>query len=145
MKIRSRWFVGIALILWASFAQAAFHLFRLDQLYSNADGSVQFVVILEATGSNFENFWTGQSLRATPTGGAQRTFTFGSDLPSSATANRRVLVATPGFAALGIVTPDYVMPANFLPINGGTVNYAGVSQITYAALTASMPCRVPAP
>jgi len=54
MNIRSRWLVGLAFILWASLAQAAFHLFRLDQFYTNADGSVQFVVIREGTGSNGE-------------------------------------------------------------------------------------------
>jgi hypothetical protein len=133
MNIRPRWLAGAALILWASLAQAAFHTFRLEQLYSNADGSVQFVVLHESNGSNGENLWNGNALRATPTGGAQRTSFFEKDLPSN-TANRRVLVATPGFAALGIVTPDYTMPANFLPINGGTVSYAGVSQITYMSL-----------
>ncbi len=78
-------------------------------------------------GSNGENFWAGQAfLRATPAGGAARVLHFTTNLPSAATANRRVLVATPGFAALGIVTPDYTMPANFLPIGAGQVNYAGV-------------------
>ena len=132
MNIRSRWLVGAAFILWASFAQAAFHLYKLEQLYTNADGSVQFVVL--TTSSNGENLWNGQSLRATPVGGSQRTFFFDHDLPSRSTANRKVLVATPGFAALGIVTPDFVMPANFLPIGAGTVNYAGVNQITYSSL-----------
>ena len=134
MKTQFRWLAGAALVLWASFAQAAFHLFRLEQLYSNADGSVQFVVLREASGSNGENFWAGNPLRATPAGGAAQQFNFPTNLPSSATANRRVLVATPGFAALGIVTPDYIMPANFLPIAAGQVNYAGVDQINYAAL-----------
>lgn len=133
MNIRSRWLLGVALVLWASLAQAAFHLFRLEQLYSNADGSVQFVVLQNGS-SNGENLWGGNTLRATPTGGAQRIFIFETDLPSASTANKKVLVATPGFSALGIVTPDYVMPANFLPTGGGTVNYAGVSQMTYAAL-----------
>ena len=45
-----------------------------------------------------------------------------------------MLVATAGFAALGIVTPDYTMPAGFLPIAGGTLNYAGVDQITFGPL-----------
>ena len=134
MNIRSCFAAGAALILWASAAQAAFHLFRVDSLYSNADGSVQFVVLREATGSNGENMWAGNTLRATPTGGAARVFSFPQDLPGAATANRRVLVATPGFAALGIVTPDYVMPANFLPITSGQVNYAGVNTLNYAAL-----------
>ena len=45
-----------------------------------------------------------------------------------------MLVATPGFVALGILTPDYVMPANFVPIGGGTLNYAGVHQVTFGPL-----------
>ena len=52
----------------------------------------------------------------------------------SPTANKRVLIATQGFEALGLVTPDYVIPNGFLPTNGGTVNYAGVDQVTYASL-----------
>jgi hypothetical protein len=32
------------------------------------------------------------------------------------------------FAALGIVTPDYVVPDGFLPLANGSVNFAGVSQ-----------------
>jgi len=133
MNVSWRSFACLALLLAAPVAQAAFHLFRIEQLYSNADGSVQFVVLLESGGANNENLWAGQSLRATPAGGAVRTFTFPSNLPPN-TASHRVLVATPGFAALGLVTPDYTMPAGFLPINGGTVSYAGVSQVTYAAL-----------
>ena len=33
--------------------------------------------------------------------------------------------------ALGLVTPDYVIPNGFLPTAGGTVNYADVDQVTY--------------
>ena len=36
---------------------AAFHLFQIEQLYSNADGTVQFIVLHESTNSNGENFW----------------------------------------------------------------------------------------
>ncbi len=39
-----------------------------------------------------------------------------------------------GFAALGLVTPDYVIPNQFLATDGGTVNYAGVDQVPYAPL-----------
>lgn len=121
------------LLICAPPAQAAFHLFRIEQLYSNADGTVQFVVLREFTGSNGENLWQGQSLPAAPAGGSQRTFLFSSNLPSN-TANKRVLVATPGFVALGIVAPDFVMPAGFLPTGAGTVSYAGVSSVTYSTL-----------
>ena len=32
------------------------------------------------------------------------------------------------------MAPDYVIPNNFLATDGGTVNYAGVDQVTYASL-----------
>jgi hypothetical protein len=114
-----------------SAALAAFHLFRIEQLYSNTDGTVQFVVMRESFGANGENFWAGITL--TSTGGG--TFTFPTNLPSSATAGRRVLIASQDFAALGLVTPDYVIPNGFLPTANGTVNFAGgVDQWTYTSL-----------
>jgi hypothetical protein len=67
-------------------------------------------------------------------GSPNNTFNFPSNLPSSATAGKRVLVATQGFAALGIVTPDFVVPNGFLPIAGGTVSYAGVDSVTFPSL-----------
>src|SRR5215831_732284 len=99
----------------ASGAHAAFHLFQIEQIFSNADGTVQFVVLHEFTGSNGENFWTGHALVSMSAGG-NKNFPFPNDLANGQTANKRVLVATQGFAALGIVTPDYTMPNGFLPI-----------------------------
>src|SRR5438094_6575588 len=83
-------------------AQAAFHLFRIDQVYSNSDGSVQYVVIREATGSNGEHRWAGLTVSSTNRFGIAKQVPIMSDLPSSATASRSVLIATPGFAALGL-------------------------------------------
>ena len=123
-----------ALLFAASGAFAEFHLFQIEQLFSNADGTVQFVVLHEFTGSNNENFWANRALTSMHTGTPNQTFTFPSNLPSSATAGKRVLVASQGFAALGIVTPDYTMQNNFLPTNGGTVNYAGVDSVTFPSL-----------
>ena len=133
MNVAWRGLACLLLLSAAPVAHAAFHLFRIQELYSNADGTVQFVVLGESGGLDNENLWGGLTLRATPTGGATRTFTFPNNLPRN-TANRRVLVATPGFAALGLVTPDYTMPPGFLPVGGGTVSYAGVSQVTFASL-----------
>ena len=128
-----RWLVAFALALCVAQAQAAFHLYRIEQLYTNADGTVQFVVLGETTGADGENQWAGRTLRATDAAG-QRTYTFPTNLPSARTGFTKVLVATAGFAALGIVAPDYMMPAGFLPIAGGTLNYAGVDQITFGPL-----------
>jgi len=133
-----RTIVGLAMLvlgLISVSANAAFHLFRIDQVYSNADSTVQYVVLRESTGSNGENFWAGHKLETTSTGGAQQQFTFPTGLPSSATASRRVLVATAGFAALGLVAPDYVVPNGFIPRGGGKVDYAsGTDEVTFTAL-----------
>lgn len=106
---------------------------RFDELYSSPDGSVQFVELHEAFGFNGENLLTGHPLTSTQ-GGTTRTYTFPSDLPSAVTAAKRMLIATQGFANLGIVAPDYIVPASFLFPGGGTVNYAGVDVLTYPAL-----------
>ena len=37
--------VAVVLLATASLADAAFHLFRIEQIYTNVDGSVQFVVL----------------------------------------------------------------------------------------------------
>ena len=116
-----------------STAFASFHTFRIEQLFSNADGSVQFIVLNESGNFNGENFWAGRTLTSTHAG-VTKSFTFPANLPSSATAGKRVLVATQGFAALGILTPNYVIPNGFLATNGATVNYAGADFVNYASL-----------
>jgi hypothetical protein len=116
-------------------AQAAFHLFRIDQVYSNADGTVQYVVMRESGGANGENLWSQQQLETTSAAGVRKQLRFASNLPSSSTASRSVLIATPGFAALGLIAPDYTIPARFIPTDGGKLEFAsGVDAITLAAL-----------
>jgi hypothetical protein len=126
--------VFAAAFAFAQGAGAAFHLFKIEQIFSNADGTVQFVVLHESFGANGEQFLSNHQLKATHAG-VTNSFTFLNNLPSSATAGRRVLIATQGFAALGIVAPDYVMPNGFLPTGAGTLNYAESSDIIgYGAL-----------
>jgi hypothetical protein len=133
MKRWQRFLIAAAFLAAAPAALAEFHLFRIEQLYSNADGSVQFVVLVESSGTNGEDRWNGQSL-INSHGGSNSTFVMNKNLPSPFTAGRRVLMATPGFAALGIVTPDYIIPGNFLSPSGGTLIYAGVDLVNYASL-----------
>ena len=94
-------FIALALMLGISIApaRAEFHLFRIDQVFSNADGTIQYVVMLESTGSNGEGFWRNKTLETTDLAGMKREISFPSDLPSQVTASRKVLIATSGFAA----------------------------------------------
>jgi len=114
-------------------AFASFHTYQLNELYSNASGSVQFIELVEGSGANGQEFLAGHTLSVTQ-GTTTHTYTFPNDLPSSNTAGTHVLIATPAFAVLGIVTPDYIVPAGFLFTNGGTVDYAGVDSVSYSAL-----------
>jgi hypothetical protein len=135
MNPRWLWVAAVCVAACAAPAQAEFHDFRIDQVFSNADGTVQYVVLRESMGNNGEHVWSGQVLRTTNAAGVPKQLSFTTNLPSPTTAGRSVLVATADFAALGLVTPDYTMEARFVPTEGGTLNFAGfVDQITLPAL-----------
>ena len=130
----------LLLALSAGPAFAEFHTFQIEQIYTNADGTVQYVVLHEVAGNPYENYLSGHDLTAT-SGGVTKTFTFPNDLPGASmggygmpggnTAFKRVLIATLGFKALGIVMPDYIIPNGFIPLANGTLNYAGVDLVSY--------------
>ncbi|HVZ44257.1 MAG TPA: hypothetical protein VHA82_10650 [Ramlibacter sp.] len=113
----------------------SFHLYDITELFSNASGAVQFIE-LHVDNFDGESFWAGQSITVRD-GATTHTFTFPSNLPNQNTANTSVLLATQGFADLGLVTPDFIVPAGFLLLEPGTtvkVNYAGVSVASYTNL-----------
>lgn len=107
-------------LLWAASASAGHHRWDFTEIFSNADGSVQFIEMFSAnSGESGLGPWTITA------GG--NTFNFVTNLPGDS-ANTWVLVATADFASLpGAPTPDYVMPASFFPTGGGTLVYAGGS------------------
>jgi len=110
--------------------------FSIDQVYSNADGNVQFVVVVDSGRNDCdagENLWAGLTLASTGPG-PQRTFVFPANLPTCKTSGRHILIATEGFAALGLVAPDYVISNRFLQMPSGTLAFANVSGLTYTAL-----------
>jgi serralysin len=118
--------VGLALV--ANPVQATFHLWDIVEVYSNFDGSVQFVEMFDA--SNFENLVSGKQLKSNA-----NSFTIPANLTTTATANHRLLFATAGFSALaGGVTPDYTIPSNFFSITGDTLNFANVNIRTFPSI-----------
>jgi Ca2+-binding RTX toxin-like protein len=110
----------------------SFHLYDIDEVFSNADGTVQYIE-LSVGADNLESFWAGHQITVT-SGGQTHTFTFPTDLPSQQTANTHVLIATQGFADLGLVTPNYIVQAGFLFSSNATVNFAGVDSVSYTSL-----------
>jgi Ca2+-binding RTX toxin-like protein len=110
----------------------SFHQYRINELYGDASGTVQFIE-LSVGNFNGESQWSGVTISSTRNG-VTHSFTFPSNLPSSATANTTVLIATQGFAALGVVTPNYIVPDGFLFAAGGTLNFGGADTVAYGAL-----------
>ena len=72
-------------------AAASFHTFALQQLYSNADGSIQFIVLKESAGFSGQEFLTGHLITSTQSA-VQHNFPFINDLPSSSTETARSLL-----------------------------------------------------
>ena len=101
MNQMARCLLALMLTMFATASLATFHTFKIDEIYSNADGTVQYVVLLESQGFDGENLLGVHSLTTTQ-GTTVTPFPFGTNLPGTIPANKRVLIATPGFAALGI-------------------------------------------
>ncbi len=114
------WIAAVCIAALAQPAAAFFHRWRITEAYSNADGSVQYVMLLGlADGNSAVN---GHDLSVGPTGATKR-YTFTHNLAEDS-GERRILVGTKGFAALGGVQPDYVVPDGFLAIPAGTIDWA---------------------
>ena len=76
-------------------AKAAFHLWNVKEVFSNADGSVQFVEMFDNSG--FENSVSGFKLRSN-SDGVIKEFTFPGNLVNSTPGH--MLIATSGFGSL---------------------------------------------
>ena len=106
----------------------------VKEIYSNADGSVQFILL------EFDIFCgvcfsppplTGQTLVAS-NGSTDRTFI----IPYDASCNEdgcHFLLGTQGFADLNVARTDFVVPNGFVFTTNGTIKF-GASEISYDAL-----------
>ena len=122
----------VALTALSGLAHASFHLWEVDQIYSDASGNVQYIRFTALAGG--QQFLSGRNVVTSRTGSASKTYTFTTSLPGDS-AGKKFLVATQGFAALNIVTPDYIVPNGFLFTPAGTITFAGgADSVTYSGL-----------
>ena len=125
----------MALIIGQMQVFGAFHLWELSEVYSNGDGSVQFIEMSCAFGS--QNFIGDHRIIARDGNGVVRsTFTIPNDVVGN-TLNKYLLFATPGFASLpGGIVPDFAISNNFLSLINGSVSFESVDTLTYQSLPA---------
>lgn len=108
-------------------ALLTFHLWKIDQVFSSADGKVQFIELHDP--ANGENHTAGHFISSN-----ENNFTFPTDLSTDATANQHFLIATADYAKLpGAVKPDYIIPDNFFNPAGDTFDYADVDSFSFTA------------
>jgi hypothetical protein len=131
--------ISIVTAVFAGKSSASYHTFRINEVYSNPSGTVQFIEFKEVFGFPGQNFLSlAPDLRS-----STQTVTF-SNLPSSDTANKSFLMATDGYAAIPGAPPrDFVLPANFFNPAGDTLQYGStgpdgiVDLTTFGAMPAN--------
>jgi len=100
-------------------AWSGVHLWRVKEIFSNADGTVQFIELATCCGSTTEN-----SLATRQVTSLSNSFVISSNV-SGSTLNKHLLLATADFAALpGAPTPDYIIPAQFFSTASDTITFA---------------------
>jgi hypothetical protein len=121
---------GIAAIVLAGPAvRAGAHTWDVWEVFSNADGTVQFVELREANGTDFETGIGGHPILASPSG---LSFTIPANVVAP-TANRSYLIATPAFAALpGAPAPNAIENSGFLfALTDTSVTYSPYDTATW--------------
>jgi hypothetical protein len=88
-------------------ARATFHLWNVQEVYSSADGSVQFIEL--STTTTFQNALSGHVITCTNSQGAH-SFTFPTNLPTTATAGKTFIIGTSNLSSIpGGLVPNYVL------------------------------------
>ncbi len=99
---------------------AASHLWVIQELYSNADGTIQYVEMYNCCAANE----TGLSTRYVISHQTGHKYTFTQNLPPNSTTDKYILLATQGFADLpGAPTPDHLIIDGFFAIGGDEVQW----------------------
>jgi serralysin len=128
--------VGL-LIGFAPSAHAAFHLWQITQVYSNASGTLQFIEMQDLPSGDpfgFQNAVNGQLIQS-----ISGVNTINYTVPSSPTLsgntlNHSLLFGTAGIQAAGGPAPDFTIPNGFLFTANGGISFFGLNSNTYTAL-----------
>lgn len=109
-------------------ALAGGHTWDVNEVFSNADGTIQFIELKETGGGAGEVATAGHQVTSNTS-----SFTIPSNV-ASPTSFRHILLGTAAFAALpGAPAPDYTIVANFFSINGDLIRYVPYDSLTFGA------------
>ena len=110
-------------------AYADFHLWTINEVFSNGDGTIQFIEL--ATTFAGQQELSGHSLVSTDGGANQNVMNFADGLVGD-TQNKTLLIATTKFATETGLTPDFIIPEQFIFVGGGELNFGeGADTISF--------------
>jgi len=126
-------FTGLISVLVPIAAAAGIHTWDVREVFSNADGTIQYVELWEADGGAGET-GVGNGTVSSNT----RNLPIANGPVAPPTTNKSYLLATAAFAALsGAPTPDKIIPAGSVPFfntAGDTVSFVGFDAWTFGAV-----------
>jgi len=118
--------LALLTIGFAAPASAKSHLWRFKEIFSNADGTIQYIEmdVTDPTGTE-EIHTSGQPLTSNGS-----VFIVPNPLPNENTYLRSILFGTAAFAALpGAPTPDWIIPENFFDPAGDELRWRTLHDI----------------
>ncbi|HIF94129.1 MAG: hypothetical protein ABGX04_14560 [Myxococcales bacterium] len=123
-------FFGCAVFFLAASATAGIHTWDVVEVFSNSDGTIQYVELLDLGTTGAEVGVGNGSLSSTA-----HSFSWANGTVTGPTNGKSYLIATAGFAALpGAPTPDVIIPPANVPFfntGGDTVSFAGVDSFAF--------------
>jgi len=110
--IRKSFVMSALLVGVAHTAIAGQHTWKVNEVFSNASGTIQFVELREGNGTPGEVNVNGVTVSSTT-----KSFPIGGSPVAPPTSNKFFLIATPAFAGLsGAPTPDRILaPGSLIP------------------------------
>src|SRR5205085_1519295 len=117
--------LGLTLLA-ATPARAAFHLWTIREVYTDASGTNQFIELFCVTAGQV--FVGGQSLTVS-SGGTNHTVTLSTNVPD--TASRAILIGTVGITNFGAPPPNYIISNSFIFPGGGSISFFGANSGAY--------------
>ncbi len=126
-------FFGFAVFFLAANATAGIHTWDVVEVFSNSDGTIQYVELLDVGLGGSETGVGNGSLSS-----SLHTFAWANGAVAAPTNGKRYLIATAAFAALpGAPTPDVIIPPANVPFfntAGDTVSLVGVDSLAFGAV-----------
>lgn len=128
--------VNLALLIHATGAAAGIHTWDVVEVFSNSDGTIQYVELLDRGSAN-PLLGSEVGIGSSSISSSLTSFSWTGSV-SPPTNTRSFLIATAAFAALpGAPVPDVIIPAANTPFfnsAGDTITFAAVDPLTFAAV-----------